>query len=89
MFVCKKSIVFCFQLVTLMFVFYMLITGIMFLSRDENEKFTEKERTASLIEYSFETYDQNECYNLWFLISFAMTLGAYWNVKQIHKFGVV
>ena len=63
----------------------------MFLSRDdESHNFSDKlenQNSESLFIYSNEV--NNHCYNdLWFLVTFALTLGAYWNADKIRKFGV-
>jgi len=85
MFIEKSSIITSFKFLTIMFIFYMLITGVVHLQKNSNNE-TNIEHDDALIQSAF---DELDCKTPLFLISFAFVLGAFWNQNKIIKFGVI
>lgn len=78
MFIGKHGVINAFKCVSLLFISYMIISGIILFNKEDNE---------SSIQY--ETLNEEICSTPVFFISFAFVLGGYWNANNIQKFGVI
>jgi len=86
MFIEKSSIIYSFKIVTILFVAYMLTTGVIHLKKGFNELESDYELNINTKTAEVEEFN---CKTPLFLISFAFILGAFWNQNKMLKFGVI
>ena len=89
MFIEKSSIISSFKFLTILFIFYMLITGVTHLKKDYESLVSQNSSTDNNNEVYQTGFEELDCKTPLFLISFAFVLGAFWNQNKIIKFGVI
>ncbi len=81
----KGTIIASFKYLTMVFIVFMLFSGVTHLKKDyDTVRGVDPKESTSIIQM-----EEMDCKTPFFMASFAFVLGAFWNQNKIIKFGVI